>query len=235
MPGLWETAPHPCHGVTVLSPWGPAQDPGCLLGQLSTSLCSSAEPAPRVSWSRCPQLVLLSASPHLLRSWTPRNCAWSRAPPRVPAPSRVCSRAVPPCLSQNRPPFHHHPPRPVPPAPRSRPPRSHAGLRAAVAPPGRQGAPRAAPLGQVDGRAAPLPPPRPAPPSAVFTSAAASVPPPSLPLRPLPPARPGPARSLAAALRSPRQCGAAAPRPAPAMDTSDLFTSCKKGDVSRVR
>lgn len=60
----------------------------------------------------------------------------------------------------------------------------------------------------------------------VFTSAAV----PSLlrPLRPRAPARPS-------ALRPQSQCGAAAPRPALAMDTNDLFTSCKKGDVSRVR
>lgn len=58
------------------------------------------------------------------------------------------------------------------------------------------------------------------------------LPPPSLPPR----RRRCPVRSRSrGSLRPPRQCGAAAPRPAPAMDTSDLFTSCKKGDVSRVR
>lgn len=62
----------------------------------------------------------------------------------------------------------------------------------------------------------------------VFTSAAASVPSLLRPLRPRAPARPS-------ALRPQSQCGAAAPRPALAMDTNDLFTSCKKGDVSRVR
>lgn len=225
------------HEVTVLVLWGDSPGPvGCPLphpgrtspGPLFLARGAEREPLFPSSSHPCAVCVPAPASPTSPHHPTPAPALNPTQLDVVQSPS-MCSSPSHPNSGPEPPPgvFQSSPPMHVPEHPRVTPcthpvPRVSHGF-------GRQLLLRAA-----RGRCAPRRWARPARgalrPAAVFTSAAASVPP------PLPcgrsPARPGPLRLL---LRSPRQCGAAAPRPAPAMDTSDLFTSCKKGDVSRVR